>query len=62
MSESESEPAQRSQPGWDAAGSFTSTIEHHIALTRKSMKGEALKMAEEMATACLLYTSELPTT
>jgi len=34
----ESEPDHRSQPGWDAEENFTSTIEHHIALTHKSMK------------------------
>ncbi len=43
------EPAQRSQPGWDAEASFTSTFEHHIALTHKSMKEGALEMAEELA-------------
>ena len=46
---SESEPAQRSQPGWDAQGNFTSTIEHHIALTHKWMQEGADKMAELMS-------------
>ena len=45
----ESKPAQRSQPGWDAEGNFTSTIEHHIALTHKSMKEGAVEMAEYLA-------------
>jgi len=45
----ESEPAQRSQPGWDAEGNFTSTIEHHIALTHKSMKEWAVEVAEDLA-------------
>lgn len=46
-----SEPAQRSQPGWDAERNFTSTIEHHIALTHKWMKEWADEVAEDLATA-----------
>jgi hypothetical protein len=44
------ESAQRSRAGWDAAGNLTNTIENHIALAHKSMKEEADEMAEELAT------------
>lgn len=44
------ETAERSRAGWDAEKDFSNTIEHHIALTTKSMKEEAAEMPEELAT------------